>query len=122
MPTIGLTAADVPALSTRVHDQMLQALREISVVPSGQPEKSEESVRDNISQPVSDEPAAPAPTTQLADAPPGVAGVPLEPGRGSSVSLASSSASSSNHWRSEASENGGETEEDEGMILVGRPA
>lgn len=117
IPTTGLTASDVPALAARVRDQMLETLREISIVPSGRPEKSEETTRDIPQSPSITPPSVdsnPFPTKEL---PSNFAGV--EANTGSSMSIASSF--SSNLSQSSVSENGAETEEDEGMILVGRP-
>ncbi|KAF5388253.1 hypothetical protein D9615_000751 [Tricholomella constricta] len=120
--TVGLTAADIPALTTRVRDQMLETLREISVVPSKQAQKSEEAHNDGnaVTEEAVDETtvktgadALPIPVSQQASS---TASDPsLEAGT-SSASLASSFSVS------ELSEKGAETEEDEGMILVGRPA
>lgn len=109
--TTGLTVADIPALATRVRDQMLETLREISVVPtgSGQGEKSEE----KLSSPPSEDTSRVNPSPTISD--------PVSDANASSASLASSF-SASTLSKSEVSENGAETEEDEGMILVGRPA
>lgn len=134
--TTGLTAADVPVLAARVREEMLVALREMSPHASsekpitdtnmdanrpdetkiqevGAVEKEEEELRGSVIQEVTASAAAPV-----------IHNVePLrnfEPSRSSSASLASSS-TSSQQWKSETSENGVETEEDEGMILVGRP-
>ncbi|KAG6919740.1 hypothetical protein DXG01_001574 [Tephrocybe rancida] len=95
IPTVGLTTADIPELSTRVRDQMLNTLREISVVPAGSKSKSEDKASSSGTDSGS---GATVDTTINVDA-----------GK-SSVSLVSL-----------ASENSAETEEDEGMILVGRP-
>ncbi|RDB19936.1 putative 1-acyl-sn-glycerol-3-phosphate acyltransferase [Hypsizygus marmoreus] len=117
--TTGLTASDIPALATRVRDQMLATLREISVVPShtGESEKSEEKLREIVSESASQAPAE-------ADSFPGGyhQNIPhiSDPASASSASIASSY-SSSTVAKSEISENGADTEEDEGMILVGRP-
>jgi len=113
IPTTGLTPADVPALITRVRDQMLAALREISVeVPSS---GSTVIPRDLLKPTVSTrEAVTPSPTPQA------VISALHEANRGSSVSIASSTESSPS--RIGMSDTGGETEEDEGMILVGRPA
>lgn len=94
--TVGLTAAEVSGLAARVHDQMLDALREISGVAAGREEGAAKA----------DEAEAVSASPTLTD--PSI----------SSASIASSSLASSRA----ASERGVETEEDEGMILVGRPA
>lgn len=128
--TTNLTAADVPALTIRVRDQMLAALRDISVkVPSGQPEKSDDASRDTTAPAESASNSTPSNTLES-----DVLGIPdIEvevPRRAatSSDSGDSSTSSSSNAppptttpGFSEGSENGTETEEDEGMVLVGRP-
>lgn len=130
--TTGLTTEDVPALVVRVRDQMLETLRDISVkVPSGQTEKTNESPRDLLQATTgqSDAPSdSSAPGTGKHTAPPPHIVTEILPkGRASPESreLLTSSSSSSfggSGRRSEASENGAETEEDEGMVLVGRPA
>lgn len=109
--TTGLSAADVGTLSARVRDQMLDALRDLS--GKLHPKQSEGQ----------DGPDAPPDSTisttlsVIGNDPESLeamaAGV-----EGSSSSLASFSTSSS---RRRASEAGTETEEEEGMILVGRP-
>ncbi|KAG5726671.1 putative 1-acyl-sn-glycerol-3-phosphate acyltransferase [Termitomyces sp. T112] len=113
VPTAGLTTADIPDLITRVRDQMLDTLREISVVPSSQssralqPEhKEKEEEGDEKGYGKSSEAGITA-KSELTF---------VDAGE-SSVSLVSSA---SVLTRS-SGENGGETEEDEGMILVGRP-
>ncbi|KAG6856998.1 hypothetical protein H0H87_011092 [Tephrocybe sp. NHM501043] len=103
IPTAGLTTADIPELSTRVHDRMLETLREISVVPAGHAptrkslneskEKEEEKAGVSFSEPKTVDPA-----------------VRVDAGQ-STASLVSL-----------GSETSAETEEDEGMILVGKPA
>jgi len=115
IPTIGLTASDVPALAARVHDQMLETLREISGVPSGQREKSEETPRDSPQENTLP-PVDISSEGQLAS---NEKHLIMEANMGSSASVASSFSSSS--LSKSISENGAETEEDEGMILVGRP-
>lgn len=119
--TTGLSAADVPELANRVRDQMLAVLREISVkVPSGSSQKTEDTSRD-YPEPAPEESAVPIFDPSERVSPTHVPEPILEASNGSSASIASSSTSSHN-WKSEASENGAETEEDEGMILVGRPS
>lgn len=122
IPTVGLTPADVGSLTTRVRDQMLEALREISPkVPVEHhqiKEEPEDEARDQ--QPTDFESQKP----QVVAASPIIAtilGPTIIDAASSSVSLASSTASSSEQWKS-GSEAGTETEEDDGMILVGRPS
>lgn len=124
--TADLTTDDVADLAARVREQMLAALREISTpAPASAP----------VSTPApasAPSPPAPQPEPERAprplspqDAPKTIVdervpAVPrLTPSRDASrESLASSSASGS---RRQESETGAETEEDEGMVLVGRP-
>ena len=118
--TVGLTPADVGSLTTRVRDQMLEALREISPVPVEHhqiKEEPEDEARDQPSDFESHKPQMGAASPIIAT----ILGPTIIDGASSSVSLASSTASSSEQWKS-ASEAGTETEEDEGMILVGRPS
>ncbi|KAL0950055.1 hypothetical protein HGRIS_010062 [Hohenbuehelia grisea] len=143
IPTTGLTAADVPALATRVRDQMLAALREISVhapsdasadepseatppAPSGS-SSGPAATRTDSSSP---SPAQPresehresvigvAPDVSLADEAPKSAGSATT-GSGESLNMLADDA----RRQYQASETGTETstEEDEGMVLVGRP-
>ncbi|KAJ7506554.1 1-acylglycerol-3-phosphate O [Mycena galericulata] len=117
IPTAGLTAADVPALVTLVRDQMLAALVDISTksptkpsteTPIAPPDPaSVSSVTAVLSDVVSDHTAA-MPEDVVFDA---------KPAPGSRESLAGSAFEGV-----AGSENLTETEEDdEGMILVGRP-
>lgn len=116
IPTTGLTASDVSDLSIRVREQMLEALRELSgLKPEEKPEET----------PLTKEDIATAP----AEAPSAVGTSPDPP-------LGSGQSDSSNEERTEGavplsidtsivrrdgSDQGTETEEDEGMVLVGRP-
>ncbi|RXW25460.1 hypothetical protein EST38_g423 [Candolleomyces aberdarensis] len=110
--TVGLTSKDAGELSVRVREQMLETLHEISThaVKPAASEKVQEPVQEPlvapevISEPVV-EPASPSTSSAF-----GVSS--------STASIVSSLSSRS----SRASENGAETEEDEGMILVGRPS
>ncbi|KAK7470130.1 1-acylglycerol-3-phosphate O-acyltransferase [Stygiomarasmius scandens] len=112
VPTDGLTAKDVPALIERVRGQMLENLRDISVkVPSDGPETS---TRDVPPAPQAIDSASPVARDDTTPAPPD--SHPLEVRSDSKDSISSSSGSSRR-----PSENGTETEEDEGMVLVGRP-
>lgn len=116
--TVGLTPADVGSLATRVRDQMLETLREISPVPVEHHQIKEEPEDEARDQPTDFESQKP----QMVAASPIIAtilGPTIIDAASSSVSLASSTASSSEQWKS-GSEAG--TEEDEGMILVGRPS
>ena len=130
MPTTGLTVADVADLAVRVHDQMVAALREISDPSAAPPPRS---------------PAAPAPAPAPAsDSSPArekqrensAVEAPVEPSRAdapvyredeAAAPLAAAAHESQQAEveeelrRREGSENGTETEEDEGMVLVGRP-
>ena len=130
VPTAGMTAADVPELITKVRNQMLEALLDISShVPA---EKKTVSGKDGAEKPL----GAPSPATSSQEymqardektpgpsAPPApesedaLLGARGDTGRSPSVS----SISSSSHGTRTASENGTETEEDEGMVLVGKP-
>ncbi|KAF8076792.1 hypothetical protein FPV67DRAFT_1665040 [Lyophyllum atratum] len=119
--TTGLTTTDIPELTTRVRDQMLKTLREISAVPPGHSQKPEEEVRNDHSETSSIIPSLPSP----GDASPTIASQQATSseslGTGTSSASLASSFSVSNLSKSEMSENGADTEEDEGMILVGRP-
>ncbi|KAF8827256.1 hypothetical protein HHX47_DHR5000997 [Lentinula edodes] len=122
IPTEGLTANDVPELAERVRDQMLDALRDISV--KVEPAPAEEP-RDLPPPTTSSDPAlvsSPSNTKEEgAFSPPDVNPEQVLEARTSSVVSIASSDSNHREQRSEPSENGTETEEDEGMILVGRP-
>jgi len=120
--TDGLTVNDVPELTTRVRDQMLDALRDISFNIElekgyGQPRNSETSTNKGSElDPLSL-------TTSSTNEDEGTVSPPdVSPEHGS-VEVTASLTSDSNQQdrRSEPSENGTETEEDEGMVLVGRP-
>ncbi|KAF5321356.1 hypothetical protein D9619_000549 [Psilocybe cf. subviscida] len=131
IPTKGLTVADVGNLATSVREQMMAALIKISpgaVAPSSASESSSTpttTTSSSMAPPALSKSSAaeasspvrksePEPIQQAVDT---VASVALD-SRGSSSSLASSSAS---QLRATGSSEGAETEEDEGMILVGRP-
>jgi lysophosphatidate acyltransferase len=117
--TTDLSTADVGTLATRVRDQMLDTIRDLfAKLDSEQPEdshqKEESASRDS----------GPIESTMSTTLSPGI-GIDLESLEtipditGSSSSLASSASS---HQRTrDANETGAETEEDDGMILVGRP-
>jgi len=128
-----LTAADVGILSTSVREQMLVALREISshaAIPSGQEEKMvdlTEQLQDSRSLESTSEPAAPMLPPSSDVVPDSVEAALRAQGSSSSIassavsSVVSSAVSSAGRIKPSSSENGTETEEDEGMILVGRP-
>jgi lysophosphatidate acyltransferase len=101
---------------------MLAALRDISVkVPPGQQEKAEDPLHVSV-QPIPTPLTVPVTTASVADISSAGLDAALEASRGSKESLASSSSSNSQSIQKyEGSENGTETEEDEGMVLVGRP-
>jgi len=125
IPTTDLSSADVGTLSTRVRDQMLDTLRDLyaKLDDSELPEDSHQnpSLRQE-KRATRDSDSGPTESTTLS---PGI-GIELESletipditGSSRSSSLASSLASSHQRTR-DASE--AETEEDDGMILVGRP-
>ncbi|TFK55431.1 1-acylglycerol-3-phosphate O [Heliocybe sulcata] len=102
--TEGLTTADIPDLVSRVRDSMVAALREISIpVPSSAyPESKAEDIKpaQEEKRNTVDEPVQPAPEPEHSESE-----TPSESGE--SV---------------RRSDNGTETEEDEGMVLVGRPS
>ena len=127
--TAGLTAADVNALSVRVREMMVEALREISV-PVSTPASTKPPLPEqtHTSEPPAEqklqekEPLSAAPSlTSVAEAGPDA--TPAQP-QSRSESRASTNVSeefSAPSSRQEGSEAGMETEEDEGMVLVGRP-
>ncbi|KAH9938083.1 1-acylglycerol-3-phosphate O [Fomitopsis serialis] len=104
IPTEGLTVADIPDLAVRVHDLMVAALREIS--PPSKP-----------SSIPSDKPGEPPRDILSAQA---SSALPVEPDR-ASTQASEDNNSSPAHSRRSGSDNGTETEEDDGMVLVGRP-
>lgn len=129
--TEGLTSADVHELAERVHAQMVAALREISV-PAVSPTEPADSKSPQTPLDNSEQPAADTLPTQAGSVLP----VELEPAQPSesvseldlstlsrSESRASTQASedTSPATSSRRSDNGTETEEDDGMVLVGRP-
>jgi len=133
VPTTGLTASDVAALSVRVHDMMVEALRDISV-PVSSPNADQKRARDvAVHGPVSapterqdfdhHNPLAPViPSVTEAD-PDATISLSRSESRTSEATSFSEDLSSSTFSRHghEGSEAGAETEEDEGMVLVGRP-
>ena len=129
IPTTGLTSSDAAALAVRVHDQMVAALREISVpVPStGSDKKTTSSISAAADpQPPAVQTAAQPRQDPLPRVVPSVTEADLAPiSRSESVASTNfseelSSPTSSRHGL-DGSEAGTETEEDDGMVLVGRP-
>jgi len=119
VPTVGVTVDEVSALAARVRDQMLSTLREISViVPCKEEVKS--AVMENPRETALADPRIPSPT------------IPSEPAfRGATelqtaapptaTEMEAASTTASQVLTVDGSENGTETEEDEGMVLVGHP-
>ncbi|KAK0207014.1 hypothetical protein DFS33DRAFT_1452866 [Desarmillaria ectypa] len=112
--TKGLTTEDATALSVRVREQMLEALNEISVNTPSQGKMAKDS---SPSATKASEAEAVAETKVSviegeSEKTPVAAGTPTS----------TPSESGSDKVKSETSENGTETEEDDGMVLVGRPA
>ncbi|KAJ7098675.1 1-acylglycerol-3-phosphate O [Mycena belliarum] len=123
VPTTGLTVADIPALVTLVREQMLAALIDISVKAPPAPPAEKlaplpdpgalSSVAAVVSDVVRDHSQA-MPEDAVLEANSGIQSVPVSASR---ESLASSSFEGV-----AGSDNGVDTEEDdEGMVLVGRP-
>ncbi|KAI0689237.1 1-acylglycerol-3-phosphate O [Cytidiella melzeri] len=131
VPTAGLAASDVAALAVRVREMMVEALREISVpVPStgsGKKPAGDITVPPPSSSPA--EKSAPVADDALTHILPSV----TEAGPDASATLSRSESRASTNFSEEqssptlsrhgleGSETGVETEEDEGMVLVGRP-
>ena len=120
IPTTGLTAADVPALAVRVHDMMVETLREISVPPPPglEPKPTQPAVTTSpLPTAAPPMPAPAAPTSKEPEQ-------PRTESRASTNTSENSVTSSPvlSHSRMEGSEYGTETEEDDGMVLVGRPS
>jgi lysophosphatidate acyltransferase len=119
IPTTGLTSADVNDLVDRVRDQMLETLRDISVkVHPRQPDPGFPSA--SVSE--SSKPPASSSTMMTSVEARTTSTDPVAPESLETIVHSESCANSeaSNRKRDE-SENGAETEEDEGMVLVGRP-
>jgi len=109
VPTANLGTAGVNDLANELRDQMLDTLREMSAQVPGHSEQPEAP-----SLPVPGESKAVDPAEHDADEP------TSELAQESGESYMTNSAAST-RIRTEGSENGTETEEDEGMVLVGRP-
>lgn len=126
--TEGLTVADIPDLAARVHDQMVAALREISVpvasphVPSDSKpsptSSNNESLRDIISESATSSLPAGAEPEQAVGSP---SQIPPRSESRASTEASEDTGSSPALSRHSGSDNGTETEEDDGMVLVGRP-
>lgn len=120
VPTTDVTTSseDVSALATRVRDQMLAALREISVkVPSDVANKSPDpTTNPSFSAPANQGASSPDRTNEATEVP-SPAPVPSF----SEVSSPAASQVLKKDGSENGTEGGTETEEDEGMVLVGRP-
>ncbi|KAJ3563201.1 hypothetical protein NP233_g9092 [Leucocoprinus birnbaumii] len=122
--TEGLTTADINGLMERVRGQMLNTLHEIST-HAGKPTITEAKEKPSLSATVSEkEPTFSGASIAISPSTPSTKSDADEPQldgpQGSSASL-SSFATSSQLWKSTAgSETGGETEDDD-MVVVGRP-
>lgn len=123
IPTKGLTAADVGDFTTRVHDIMVEALREISgpappISETPKPQPATVSTPSAITPTPSQQQQQ---TDPLAAIPSPIESDPLPESRSESRASLVSEPSSPALSRKGESENGVETEEDEGMVLVGHP-
>lgn len=112
--TTGLTAADVGDLAIQTREQMLRALRDISEPTDSQPQPPPK--RDVISASQAREKREQTPTPNL----PSIDTAPVPLSRESDTEAEPSTPSVSSSRR-DGSGSGVETEEDEGMVLVGRP-
>ncbi|CAL1700200.1 unnamed protein product [Somion occarium] len=137
IPTTGLTAQDAGPLSSRVHDLMVDTLRQISgpVPPSAYPADYKPSTPSSPPSIPSNIPPSQAQIKQQqAQDPLSVIPIPIEsdPTSTSPYTESRSESRASTYGsdfppgspalsRFGGSENGVETEEDEGMVLVGRP-
>ncbi|KDR84083.1 hypothetical protein GALMADRAFT_236727 [Galerina marginata CBS 339.88] len=125
IPTTGLTAGDVGSLASRVRSQMLEALHDLA--GNGSSEKYSVQPKDTSSKSSESGDGPLESTAALLSPSIGVGSESLDgllQKKGSSSSIASSAVSASVSATGQvqtASEAGTETEEDEGMILVGRP-
>ncbi|KAF9266176.1 1-acylglycerol-3-phosphate O [Marasmius fiardii PR-910] len=131
VPTTGMTAADVPELISKVRNQMLEALRDISSHVPAEKKSAIDSAKEEASSSHSSsarvyerDEKTPGPTVPYV---PEVEDPTVLSRSETDVSIAgrtgsTTSISSSNHGVRTASEYGTETEEDEGMVLVGKPA
>jgi lysophosphatidate acyltransferase len=115
IPTVGLTSKDAGELSIRVREQMVETLHEIST------HATRPTVTEKMQEPMSVEqkPLVAAPESVIEPTSPATSSASALGISSSSASIVSSVSSRSS---GRASENGAETEEDEGMVLVGRPS
>ncbi|KAH8834386.1 hypothetical protein DL96DRAFT_1522072 [Flagelloscypha sp. PMI_526] len=104
IPTTGLSASDVSDLTLRTREAMLGTLKAISTAPTAAVKNIPQKELSPTPQP---EPRKPAPTPRAA--------APLR------MSASKESLASSSSGAHGSRESGAETEEDEGMVLVGRP-
>ncbi|EGN92026.1 hypothetical protein SERLA73DRAFT_191660 [Serpula lacrymans var. lacrymans S7.3] len=122
IPTSGLTMEDVTELAARVRDQMLAALREISIDVSSGVQQDESADQTGTS---SDLPAVEQPESGPSTVAEGVSGVADSPivseERDEEAKTNTPQFGDARSLRKEGSEHGTETDEDEGMVLVGRP-
>lgn len=112
--TTGLTTADVGDLAARTREQMVKALRDISERVDSQPRTPPEN--EAIPSPQTRDIREQTPTPDLSTF--DTASLALSRGSDTDPEPSTPSVSSG---RRDGSENGVETEEDEGMVLVGRP-
>ena len=113
VPTVGLTSKDAGELSVRVREQMVETLHEIST------HTTRPTVTEKVQEPLSvEQKPFVVPETVIEPVSPVTSSASALGVSSSTASIVSSVSSRS----SRASENGAETEEDEGMVLVGRPS
>ena len=119
VPTEGLTAADVGDLATRIREQMLQVLREISD-PNAPPPPAPSVETVSVSQTEKDIPADVPPTLKEATPVPFTSDKTVpQPRDVSEERPATPHSEVTSEGSIRRSEN--DTEEEEGMVLVGRP-
>ena len=136
IPTTGLTSADVPSLAIRVREMMVQTLSELSGAPHAPPTSALHPSSSSEPTPPPTALAPPVPVVvstpfQSKDVVPSIA-TPSGPDRdhperehepsSPDTRMETLSESGSSARRTDGSENGTETEEDEGMVLVGHPS
>jgi len=113
IPTLGMTAANVNELAVLTRERMEAALREMAGPSAVAIEEKPASVQE---KPAPAPQAKPSPPSTFSPAPSAFSEISEV---SSSASIASSDVSAP---RKRSDSNGAETEEDEGMVLVGRPA
>jgi lysophosphatidate acyltransferase len=119
VPTEGLTAADVGDLATRIREQMLQVLREISD-PNAPPPPATPAETSSASRTEKDIPIEAPSTLKEATPVPSAGDIAVPQPRDVSEERPASPHSEVTSEESvRRSEN--DTEEEEGMVLVGRP-